>query len=417
MSDRRRVVITGMGVVTPLGNTVDVFWERLLAGQSGIAPITSFDTGQFGTRFGGEARDFDPSKHFDKRVEKRLDRFAQMSVAAALDAFAAAGLRAGDERLDPTRVGAIVGSGIGGLKELEEQHLRLIDKGPSKVSAFTIPKLMINAASGNISIMLGAKGPSTAVATACASATNAMGDAMHAIRRGDVDVMITGGAEAALTPLGMAAFGSMKALSERNDDPARASRPFDKDRDGFVMGEGAGMFIFEELEHARKRGANILAEVIGFGTSADAYHITQPEEQGLGAAQALRAALVDASVGPESVDYINAHGTSTPLGDVAETLAIKSVFGAHAYKLRISSTKSAIGHLLGASGGVELAATVQSIKNAVVHPTLNLENPGEGCDLNYTPLTAQDAKVEVAVSNSFGFGGHNACVVVRKFRS
>ncbi len=415
MSDRRRVVITGMGLVSPLGNTVDVFWERLLAGESGIAPIVGFDTALYSTRFGGEAREFDPGKYFDKRVEKRLDRFAQLAVAAATDAYAAAGLRVGDDRIDPARVGVITGSGIGGLKELEEQHLRLIDKGPSKVSAFTIPKLMANAASGNISIMFGARGPSTAVATACASATNAMGDAMYAIRRGDVDVMITGGAEAAVTPLGMSAFGSMKALSERNDEPARASRPFDRDRDGFVMGEGAGMFIFEELEHAKKRGAPILAEVIGFGTSADAYHITQPEEQGLGAAQSLRSALKDAGIRPDQVDYINAHGTSTPLGDVAETLAIKSVFGSHAYKLRISSTKSAIGHLLGASGGVELVATVCSLANAVVHPTLNLENPGEGCDLNYTPLTAQDAKIEVAVSNSFGFGGHNACVVVKRF--
>ncbi|MBX3396217.1 MAG: beta-ketoacyl-ACP synthase II [Phycisphaerae bacterium] len=417
MSDRRRVVITGMGLISPLGNTVDVFWERLIAGQSGIAPIASFDASLYGTRFGGEAREYDPSKFFDKREEKRLDRFAQLAVCAAKDAFESSGYRIGDDRIDPTRFGVITGSGIGGLKELEEQHLRLINKGPSKVSAFTIPKLMTNAASGNISIMLGARGPSTAVATACASATNAMGDAIYAIRRGDVDIMLTGGAEAALTPLGMSAFSAMKALSERNDEPARASRPFDRDRDGFVMGEGAGMFVFEELEHAKRRGAQIHAEVLGFGTSADAYHITQPEERGLGAAQALRSALVDSRVRPEQVDYVNAHGTSTPLGDVAETLAIKSVFGAHAYKLRISSTKSAIGHLLGASGGVELIATVCSIRNSVIHPTINLENPGEGCDLNYTPLAAQDAKVEIAVSNSFGFGGHNACVVVAKYKS
>lgn len=415
MSDRR-VVITGMGLVSPLGNTVDVFWERLIAGQSGIAPITNFDSSAFSTKFGGEALEFDVSRILDKREEKRVDRFAQLALSAAKDAFESAGLRVGDGRYDPTRIGVITGSGIGGLKELEEQHLRLINKGPSKVSAFTIPKLMTNAASGNISIMFGARGPSTAVATACASATNAMGDAMYAIRRGDVDLMITGGAEAAVTPLGMSAFGAMKALSERNDAPAKASRPFDRDRDGFVMGEGAGMFVFEELEHAKRRGATIHAEVLGFGTSADAYHITQPEEQGLGAAQALRCAIKDAKIRPDQVDYVNAHGTSTPLGDVAETLAIKSVFGAHAYKLRISSTKSAIGHLLGASGGVELVATVCSIKTGVIHPTLNLENPGEGCDLNYTPLTAQDGRVEIAVSNSFGFGGHNACVVVAKYR-
>ncbi len=417
MSDRRRIVITGMGLVSPLGNSVDAFWERLVAGKSGIVPITNFDASQFGTRFGGEAREFDPAKLFDKRAEKRLDRFAQMGFSAAKDAFEAAGLKIGGADRDPTRFGVITGTGIGGIKELEEQHLRLIDKGPSKVSAFTIPKLMSNAASGNISIMLGARGPSTAVGTACASATNAMGDAMYAIRRGDVDLMITGGSEAAVTPLGMSAFSAMKALSERNDDPTRASRPFDRDRDGFVMGEGAGMFVFEELEHARRRGVPILAEVLGFGTSADAYHITQPEERGLGAAQALRAALQDARVSPEQVDYVNAHGTSTPLGDVAETLAIKSVLGAHAYKTRISSTKSAIGHLLGASGGVELIATVCSILNSVVHPTINLENPGDGCDLNYTPLVAQDAKVDIAVCNSFGFGGHNACVVVGKYKS
>ncbi|MBK8269528.1 MAG: beta-ketoacyl-ACP synthase II [Planctomycetes bacterium] len=416
MSDRRRVVITGMGLVSPLGTTIDVFWERLVAGQSGIAPIANFDCSQFGTRFGGEAKEYDPSRLFDKREEKRLDRFAQLAVSAAKDAFDSAGLKVGDGRFDPTRFGVICGNGIGGLKELEEQHLRLINKGPSKVSAFTIPKLMSNAASGNISIMLGARGPSTAVATACASATNAMGDAMYALRRGDVDLMISGGAEAAVTPLGMAAFSATKALSERNDDPASASRPFDRDRDGFVMGEGAGMFVFEELEHAKKRGATIHAELLGFGTSADAYHITQPEEQGLGAAQAMRFALRDANVRPDQIDYINAHGTSTPLGDVAETLAIKAVFGAHAYKLRISSTKSAIGHLLGASGGVEAIASVCSIKNSVIHPTLNLANPGEGCDLNYTPITAQDARVDIALSNSFGFGGHNACVVLAKFK-
>jgi 3-oxoacyl-[acyl-carrier-protein] synthase II len=274
---------------------------------------------------------------------------------------------------------------------------------------------MGNAASGNISILFGARGPSTAVATACASATNAMGDAVHALRRGDVDIMITGGAEAALTPLGLAAFTAMKALSERNDEPMKASRPFDRDRDGFVMGEGAGMFIFEELEHARKRGANILAEVLGYGMSADAYHITQPQECGVGAAAAIRAAIKDARLSPDQVDHINSHGTSTPLGDVAETLAIKAVFGDHAKKLRISSTKSAIGHLLGASGGVELIATVSAIRNGIVPPTLNLENPGEGCDLNYTPLVAQDAKLTIAMSNSFGFGGHNACIVVGKF--
>ncbi|MCG8407170.1 MAG: beta-ketoacyl-ACP synthase II [Phycisphaerales bacterium] len=413
MSNSRRIVITGMGLVSPLGDSPDVFWEKLLASQSGIGPIHRFDTNGFAVSFGGECTHFDPSRVVDRREAKRLDRFAQMALCAAKDAFDASGLEHGAG--DPSRFGVITGTGIGGIKELEEQHLRLRGKGPSKVSAFTIPKLMGNAASGNISIALGARGPSTAVATACASATNAMGDAVYALRRGDVDIMITGGAEAALTPLGVAAFAAMKALSERNDEPTKASRPFDRDREGFVMGEGAGMFVFEELEHAKKRGAKIFAEVLGYGTSADAYHITQPEERGLGASAAMRASLKDAGLAPDQVDHINAHGTSTPLGDLAETLAIKSVFGDHARRMPICSTKSAIGHLLGASGGAELIATVQALQNGIIPPTLNLENPGEGCDLDYTPLVPQDAKVKIAMSNSFGFGGHNACIIVGKY--
>jgi 3-oxoacyl-[acyl-carrier-protein] synthase II len=414
MSSRRRIVITGMGLVSPLGNTVDAFWEGLLAGRSGIGPITAFDTTGFSTRIAGECEDFDPAPLLDKRAAKRLDRFAQIAICAAKDAFDSAGLEVGRGH-DPARLGVIIGTGIGGIAELEEQTRRLIGKGPGKVSAFTIPKLMGNAASGGVSIMLGAAGPSTAVVTACASATNAMGDALHAIRRGDADLMIAGGTEAAITPLGVSAFCSMKALSIRNDEPERASRPFDRDRDGFVMGEGAGIFVFEELEHARRRGADILAEILGVGMSADAYHITQPEESGKGAAAAMRAAIADAQVDLERVGYINAHGTSTPLGDVAETRAIKTVFGDHARRLRISSTKSAIGHLLGGSGGVELIATVLAIRNGIVPPTLNLENPDERCDLNYTPLVPQDAKVEVAISNSFGFGGHNACITIGRF--
>jgi 3-oxoacyl-[acyl-carrier-protein] synthase II len=403
-----------MGVISPLGCTVDLFWERLLAGESGIGPITQFDAAEFDVKFGGECRDFNPEQYLDKKEIKRLDRFAQMAVSAATQAFKVSDLPMGGT--DPSRFGVITGSGIGGLHELEEQTARLNTKGPSKVSAFTIPKLMVNAASGNISIAFGAKGPNTAVATACASATNAMGDALHAIRRGEADVMITGGSEAAMTRLGLAGFASMKALSTRNDAPAKASRPFDRDRDGFVMAEGAGMFIFEEYEHAKKRGAKIHAEILGYGMSADASHITQPDEMGRGGASAMRAALMDAKINPDQVDYINAHGTGTPLGDVAETTAIKNVFGAHAYKLRISSTKSSIGHLLGASGGVELVATLMAMLNSVISPTINLENPGEGCDLNYTPLTPQDAKVNIAMSNSFGFGGHNACLVVGKLR-
>jgi 3-oxoacyl-[acyl-carrier-protein] synthase II len=414
MSNRRRVVITGMGLVTPLGNLVDAFWERLLAGESGVAPIERFDTTGYSVRFGGECRDFDPAVWVDKKALKRLDRFAQLAVGAGTEAFRASGLPVGAG--DPLKLGVIIGSGIGGLGEMEDQHNRLLDKGPDKVSAFTIPKLMVNAASGNLSILFEARGPNTCVATACASATNAMGDAYHAILRGDANAMITGGAEAALTPLGLSAFSSMKALSVRNDAPTKASRPFDRDRDGFVMGEGAGILIFEEYEYARNRGATIHAEVLGFGMSGDAGHLTQPDEQGRGAAAAMRAALANAGLAKEDVQYINAHGTGTPLGDMAETMAIKSVFGDHAYKLRISSTKSSIGHLLGASGGVELIATVMAIKSGVVSPTINLDNPDVGCDLNYTPNTPQDAKVDIAMSNSFGFGGHNASIVIGKLR-
>ncbi len=414
MPQDRRIVITGMGLISPLGNQVDLFWERLLAGESGIAPLTRFKCDDIDVTFGGECREFDPETYLEKKEIKRLDRFAQFAMAASAEAFKASGLEKGAG--DPSRLGVIIGSGIGGLAELEEQTTRLNAKGPSKVSAFTIPKLMVNAASGNVSILLGAKGPNTAVATACASATNAMGDAVHAIRRGDADVMITGGSEAALIRLGLSAFASMKALSTRNDAPKKASRPFDRDRDGFVMGEGAACFVFEELEHARKRGARIWAEVLGYGMSGDANHITQPDEQGRGGAAAMRSAVRDAGLNPDQIDYVNAHGTGTPLGDVAETTAIKSVFGSHASKLRISSTKSSIGHLLGASGGVELIATVMALENGVISPTINLENAAEGCDLNYTPLTPQDAKVNTAISNSFGFGGHNACIVVGKLR-
>lgn len=415
MSDRRRVVITGMGIVSPLACQVDRFWERLIASESGIGPIQRFDTSEFDVKFGGECSDFDPEPVIDRRNAKRLDRFAQMAVVAAHDAVMQSGITNGGIT-DPYRFGVITGTGIGGISELEDQHRRLIDKGPSKVSAFTIPKLMSNAASGNISIMFDARGPSTAVGTACASATNAMGDAMHAIRRGDVDAVVTGGSEAAVSPLGMSAFAAMKALSTRNDEPERASRPFDKDRDGFIMGEGAGMFVFEEYEHAKKRGANILAEVLGFGTSADAYHITQPQEHGMGASAAMRFAVKDAQINLDDVDYINAHGTSTPLGDIAETIAIKNVFGAHAKRVAISSTKSAIGHLLGASGGVETVAAIMAVRNGTIPPTLNLEHPDPECDLNYTPLTAQDAKIDIALNNSFGFGGHNACVIVGRVR-
>ncbi|MCP4248751.1 MAG: beta-ketoacyl-ACP synthase II [bacterium] len=409
----RRVVITGMGLVAPLGRDVDTFWDQLVEGASGVQPVTRFDCTDFEVRFGGECRDFDPEPVIPKRETRRMDRFAQFALVAAHQAVAASGLEF--DKMDRNRAGVILGSGIGGLKELEDQHNRLRDKGPSKVSAFTIPKLMVNAASGNVSIKHGTLGPSTAVATACASATNAMGDALHLIRHGRVEVVITGGSEAALTPLGLSAFAAMKALSQRNDDPPRASRPFDRDRDGFVMGEGAGVLIFEELEHARKRGAEILAEVVGFGTTADAEHITQPSETGRGAAQAMALALADAGLNPDQIDYINAHGTSTPLGDAAETLAIKTVFGPAAENTAISSTKSAIGHLLGASGGVELIATVMGLRHSTAPPTINLDHPGKDCDLDYVPRTARDLRIDRAMSNSFGFGGHNASIIVARF--
>jgi len=409
----RRVVITGMGLVSSLGERLDTFWDNIVNGRSGIQQIQRFDASPYDSRIGGECLDFKPENYLDRKEAKRLDRFAQFAMAAALSAGKDADLNG--KLPDGDRAGVIIGSGIGGLAELEEQHVRLLQKGPSKVSAFTIPKLMVNAASGNVSLWFGARGPNTSVATACASATNAMGDALRTIQRGDTDLMFTGGSEAALTPLGLSSFCAMKALSVRNDQPARASRPFDRDRDGFIMGEGAGILVFEELQHALARGVRIYAEVAGYGASADSYHITAPDPEGNGASLAIRRALDNASVAPEQVDYINAHGTSTPLGDIGETKAIKAVFGQHAYKLAISSTKSQIGHLLGASGGVELIATVLAMVHNMVPPTVNLDNPDEQCDLDYVPNQARPGQINVAMSNSFGFGGHNACLVVKRF--
>ena len=412
MSDRR-VVITGLGIISSLGESVDPFWDRLINGESGIGSITSFDSSDFAVHFGGECGDFQPEDYIDRREIKRLDRFAQLAIGAACNCHNDSGLDLDKE--DPSRVGVIVGSGIGGLLEIEQQHRRLLNKGPSKVSAFTIPKLMANAAGGNISIMFNAQGPCTTVVTACASASHAMGDALTTIQRDEADVIFTGGAEAAVTPLGIAAFAAMKALSLRNDEPQRASRPFDRDRDGFVMGEGAGMLIVEELGHAKKRGAKIYAELSGVGASGDAGHITQPDENGQGAFDAMKKALCHAKLNPQDVHYINAHGTGTPLGDIAETVAIKRLFGDHAFKLSVSSTKSAIGHLLGASGGVEMVAVVMAINHNIAPPTINLDNPDPRCDLDYVPNQAKDMKIDVALSNSFGFGGHNACVCVRRF--
>jgi 3-oxoacyl-[acyl-carrier-protein] synthase II len=409
----RRVVVTGRGVVTSLGESVDQLWDRLLAGESGVSAITRFNTEGFDVRIGGECREFDAGAYIDRKQAKRLDRFAQMALVAAHKAAHDCGIDFA--RVDSKRVGVITGSGIGGLLEIEEQYIRLLEKGPGKVSAFTIPKLMTNAASGNVSIAYNAQGPNTTIVTACASATNAMGDAFRAIRFDDADVMFTGGAEAALTPLGLAAFAAMKALSTRNDEPARASRPFDRDRDGFVMGEGAGILVFEELEHARRRGANIHCEVLGYGMSADASHLTQPTVDGNGAAFAMSRALKDGRTNPSEIDYINAHGTGTPLGDIAETVAIKKVFGDHARKLAISTTKSSIGHLLGASGGVEMVVTIMALRRGIAPPTINLDNPDPECDLDYVPNRPRDCRIRRAMSNSFGFGGHNACIVIGAF--
>ncbi len=410
---RKRVVITGMGAVTPFGVGVDLYWDSLLESKSGITPISLFDHSEYDTHFGGEIPGFKADAYLDRKLVKRLDRYSQLAMVAADEAAKMACYDVSS--LDPARVSVIFGSGIGGMIELEQQMARLMTKGPSKVSAFTIPKLMVNAAAGNISIAHGAKGNSSAVSSACASATHAIGVALEIIRRGEADIIFTGGSEAALTPLATAAFASMKALSTRNDEPQRASRPFDKDRDGFVLAEGAGAIVLEELEHAKKRGATIFGELIGFAASSDAEHITQPSESGDGAAVAMRDALGDAEVSTVDVDYINAHGTSTPLGDLAETVAIKRVFGEVSKKLIVSSTKSAMGHSLGASGGLELIACVRAVQNGVVPPTINLDEPGEGCDLNYCPHKPQDRKIRVALSNSFGFGGHNACLIVRRF--
>jgi 3-oxoacyl-[acyl-carrier-protein] synthase II len=410
--EHRRVVVTGLGAITPLGPSVESYWEGLVAGRSGIRTISRFEHAAHDVHIGGECRDFDPAQFCDVRATKRMDRFALLAQAAGLVAYRQSGLQAG--KFDPRRAGILFGTGIGGLREIEEQHLRMLEKGPGKVSAFTIPRLMCNAGAGHLSIALNFQGPTASIATACASAGAAMSEAFHSIRRDETDIVVTGGSEAALTPLGIAAFASMKALSTRNDEPERASRPFDKDRDGFVLSEGAGVLLFEEYEHARRRGAYVLCEVIGTGATSDASDLVQPDPEGRGAAGAMSLALASARLNPEDVSYINAHGTSTVLGDIAETKAIKAVFGPTAYKVLISSTKSAIGHLLGASAGVEAIACVMAILHNTVPPTINLETPDPQCDLDYTPNTARDADVRIAMNNSFGFGGHNTCVVFRR---
>jgi 3-oxoacyl-[acyl-carrier-protein] synthase II len=416
------VVITGLGTVNPLALNVPDYWRGLLAGHSGIAPITHFDTntypfgkgekGLYKVRFAGEVKGFKPEPVIDTFNARKLDRFAQFAIVAAQEAVTDSGVDFAAE--NPFRCGCIFGSGIGGLAELEEGHETLMTRGPGRLAPHLIPKMIANAASGNISIRLGLRGPNTTVTTACSSAAHAIGDSLAAIRYGHADVMVTGGSEAAITPLGLAGFIACRALSQRNDDPAGASRPFDRDRDGFVLSEGAGVLVIEEYERAKARGATIYAEVCGSGNTADAFHITAPHEDGLGAAEAMRAAMRDAGWNPDEIDYINAHGTSTPLGDLAETKAVKQVFGDHARRLMISSTKSLIGHLLGASGGVEAVACALSIRHGVLHPTINLANQDieAGCDLDYIPNTAREVRVRRVLSNSFGFGGHNCSIAL-----
>ena len=409
----RRAVITGLGVITSLGKNVETMWDGLCAGHSGIVPVQRFNASKYPSHIGGELTDFDPKKYLGTKQARRVDRVTQFAMIAAREAVADSGLDFAKE--DPFRAGVIVGSGIGGLEELETQHKRLLKDGPGRVSPFTVPRLMVNASAGNISIEHKIRGPNSATATACASGANAMGDALRVIQRNEADVMITGGAEAALTEIGLASFCALKALSCRNDEPERASRPFDLDRDGFVLSEGAGIVILEELEHAKKRGADIYAEVVGYGMSGDGYHITAPDPDGQGAAQAMRMALGEAKLNPDQIGYINAHGTATQAGDIAETTALKSVFGQAAYNVPISSTKSQLGHLLGASGGVEMVALALTIKQGVIAPTINLETPDPNCDLDYVPLTARSQKVNIGMSNSFGFGGHNASLIIKRY--
>jgi len=411
---RNRVVVTGLGVITPVGHDVDTYWNALLTGKSGAAKITKFDVTGHSVTFGSEVKGFDPSAHIDPKEAKRMDPFAQYAVAAAKQAVKDSGIDFQKE--DRFRCGAIIASGIGGLNELQEQHQKYMEKGPGRTSPFFVPKLMLNAAAGHIAIAFGLGGPNWGVASACASANHAMGTALRTIQYGDADVMLTGGSEAALTYLSISGFANMGALSTRNDAPEKASRPFDKNRDGFVLGEGAAILVFEKLEHAQARGARIYAEVLGIGNSDDAYHITAPDPDGTGGAYAMNQALKDAGLRPEQISYINAHGTSTPLNDKIETAAIKRTFGDAAKKIPVSSTKSMIGHLLGAAAAVELVACILSIRDGVVHATINYETPDPECDLDCVPNEKRKVAVDYAMSNSLGFGGHNSAIVVGRFK-
>jgi 3-oxoacyl-[acyl-carrier-protein] synthase II len=413
--EMRRVVITGVGAVTPVGNTAEEFWAALIQGKSGIGPITRFDATPLPTKIAGELKGFDPLRYMDKKDDRKFDPFLKYAIACAAMAVEDAGLNV--ERVDRTRFGVLVGSGIGGISTLLETHKILLEKGPDRVSPFFIPMLIVNMASGLISMRFGAKGPNSSVVTACATGNHAIGDAMKIIQRNDADVMIAGGSEAIILPLTFAGFCQMKAMSTRNDDPGRASRPFDATRDGFVCGEGGGLLVLESLEHALGRDARIYAEVVGYGMTGDAHHMTAPDPEADGAARAMLLAMKDAEVEPSTVGYINAHGTSTPYNDKSETMAIKRVFGDHAHKLAVSSTKSMTGHLLGAAGGIEAIATALAIHHGILPPTINYETPDPECDLDYVPNLARKQDVEVALSNAFGFGGTNATIVLRKYRA
>jgi 3-oxoacyl-[acyl-carrier-protein] synthase II len=418
----RRVVVTGLGALTPVGNTVDEFWSALTQGKSGIGPITKFDASEkhdngeykFVTRIAGEVRNFDELKYVDKKDARRLDPYLKYAMACAVMAVEDSGLDTA--ALDTRRFGVLIGSGIGGISSLLEAHKMLIERGPDRVSPFFIPMLIINMASGLVSMRFGAKGPNSSVVTACATGNHAIGDAFRLIQRGDADVMIAGGAEAIVVPLTIAGFCSMKAMSTRNDEPQKASRPFDAGRDGFVCGEGGGILLLESLEHARRRDAHIYGEIVGYGMTGDAHHMTAPDPEGDGAARAMAGALADAGLSPTAVDYINAHGTSTPYNDKFETLAIKRVFGEHARKLAVSSTKSMTGHLLGAAGGIEAIATLLALHHGVLPPTINYETPDPDCDLDYVPNQARKQDIETALSNAFGFGGTNATLAFRKYQ-
>ncbi|HMK60585.1 MAG TPA: beta-ketoacyl-ACP synthase II [Dissulfurispiraceae bacterium] len=409
----RRVVITGLGLISPIGIGVEDSWNAAVAGKVGICPITQFDASAFPVRIAGEVKGFDPAQYIDAKEIKKMDRFIHLAMAAAMMAHEDSGIKITSDNAE--RVGVFIGSGIGGLNSIEHYHKALIEKGHRRVSPFFIPMVCINLASGNVSIHLGAKGPNSAVVTACATGSHAIGEAFRIIQRGEADVMFAGGSESVICPLAVAGFAAMKALSTRNDEPEKSSRPFDSARDGFVMGEGTGILVLESLESAIARNARIYAEISGYGMSGDAYHISSPAPEGEGAARCMKAAIRDAGIVPEKIDYINAHGTSTKYGDELETMAIKTVFGEHAYKLCVSSTKSMTGHLLGAAGGVEAIFSILSIARGIVLPTVNLDNPDPECDLDYVPHKARELKIEYALSNSFGFGGTNACLIFNRY--